>query len=151
MGVAQLVQYLHLNVLSSVIAPFVILSIICHLSQLCLYLSDTAQRDICDIFGTAQRIVGQNGQKSMLACILQYLTGCSRTSWYFWHTAFTYYVWEHTKSFSDILNSKVVWVLKCRDKFNQLSLLFLTCVNQSHQLVFDRCLINLPSQQTSTN
>ena len=35
-----------------------------------------------------QRIVGQNNQKSMLACILQNPTGCSRTSWYFWHTTF---------------------------------------------------------------
>ncbi len=31
----------------------------------------------------AQRIVGQNSQKRMLACILQNVTGCSRTSWYF--------------------------------------------------------------------
>ncbi len=43
-------------------------------------------RDVCDIFSSAQRIVGQNGQKSMLACILQNPTGCSGTSWYFWHT-----------------------------------------------------------------
>lgn len=35
-----------------------------------------------------QRIVGQNNQKSMLAFILQNATGCSRISWYFWHTAF---------------------------------------------------------------
>lgn len=33
-------------------------------------------------------IVGQNSRKSMLACILQNVTGCSRTSWYFWHIAF---------------------------------------------------------------
>ncbi len=35
----------------------------------------------------AQKIVGHSSQKSMLACILQSATGCSRTSWYFWHTA----------------------------------------------------------------
>ncbi len=35
-----IVAYLHLNELSSVISALIILSIICHLPQLCLYLSD---------------------------------------------------------------------------------------------------------------
>ncbi len=47
------------------------------LSLLCVYLCKTC--DVCDVFSTAQRIVGQNGQKNMLACILQYLPRCSRT------------------------------------------------------------------------
>lgn len=37
---------------------------------------------------------------------------CSRTSWYFfWHTSF---VFGHTKCFSGILNSMVIWALKHR-------------------------------------
>ena len=36
----------------------------------------------------AQRIVGRNSQKSMLACILQNATRCNRTSWYFGHTTY---------------------------------------------------------------
>ncbi len=34
--------------------------------------------DTCDVLSAAQRIVGQNGKKSMLACLLQNTPGCSK-------------------------------------------------------------------------
>ena len=47
----------------------------------------------CDIFSAAQMIVGQNSQKSMLACKLRNTTGCSTTSWHiFGILHFPYYV-----------------------------------------------------------
>ncbi len=58
------------------------------LRLLCFVYIRTTHHDVCEIFAAAQRIVGQNGQKCILACILQNLTGCSRTSRYFWHTVF---------------------------------------------------------------
>lgn len=36
----------------------------------------------CDVSAAAQRIVGQDSQKSKLACILQNVTRCGRMSWY---------------------------------------------------------------------
>lgn len=72
----------------------------CHLSLL------SKQLSWCDESFTAQRTVGQNSQKSRLVCILQHETVCRRTSWY---------VLEHTKSFSGILNRIVLVVLKGRD------------------------------------
>lgn len=48
-----------------------------------------------------QRIVGHNNQKSMLACIVQNATKCSRTSWHF--LAYCSYVMGCTE----------VWVLEC--------------------------------------
>ena len=49
------------------------------LFQLCLYLYGVTHCGVCDVSSAVQRIV---------ACILQNAPGCSRTSWYFWQTAF---------------------------------------------------------------
>ncbi len=71
----------------------------------------------CDIFSAAQRIVGQNSQKGMLACILPYfkiqmdVVAHPGTSGIL---HFTYYALGHTKSLLDILTSKVEWVLNSR-------------------------------------
>ncbi len=81
------IYWLNIGVLTLKCA--VILSISCQrfaLSLLCLSSCKTC--DVCDVFSAAQRIVGQNGQKNLLVCIMQNPTGCSRTSWYFWHNAF---------------------------------------------------------------
>ena len=68
----------------------------------------------CDVSSAAQRIVGQNSQNSMLACILQNATGCSKASWYFWHTAFDKQCIRAYSS-SGICNSMVVWVSERSD------------------------------------
>ena len=56
---------------------------------------------------------GAGQPKSNLACILGNVTGCSTTSWYFWHTAFFHYMYWG-KYFSVILNSMVVWGVEQR-------------------------------------
>ncbi len=56
--------------------------------------------------------MGHNGRKRMLACILQNLTGCSKASQYFWHTAFHILCIGTTKSFPGILNSTLAWALE---------------------------------------
>lgn len=61
------------------------------------------------IIGNAgQRIVGQDSQKSKLACILQNVTRCGRMSWYCF---FFFCSLVHKESFSGTLNSTVgqVW------------------------------------------
>lgn len=41
---------------------------------------------LCDVFSALQKIDGQQSWSSMLAYKLQNVSGCSRTSWYFYHT-----------------------------------------------------------------
>lgn len=70
-------------------------------------------RDICDLSSTAQRIVSQHGQRNMLARIMQNENRCSRTSWYFWHTAFDIQcIGTHLTLFRHTIYSMIVWVLK---------------------------------------
>ncbi len=107
--------------MSYVIAALVILSIICHLSQLYLHLSTVS--DICDIFSATQRIVGKNGQKSVLACILQIQLNVAEHPDTAGILHLTYYILGHTKSFSGTLNSSVVWVLEHRVSFSVALLL----------------------------
>ena len=58
----------------------------------------------------ARVIVGQNSQRSMMACIQQNATGCSRTS----RTPLAYCILGSTSS-SGILNNVVELVVKCRE------------------------------------
>ncbi len=97
------------------------LSFVCHLSQLCLYLSDTMWH-VWHIF---------HGRKDLwvrMARKARWLAYCKIQPDVVEHPGtsgilhFTYYALGHTKPFSGILNSKVVWVLERRGCRLQLSL-----------------------------
>lgn len=51
---------------------------------LCLVYISVTHRDECDISCSVQRIVGQKSRPAFI----QNMTGCGRTCWYFWNTAF---------------------------------------------------------------
>ncbi len=95
----------------SVITVLVILSIICHLSQLCLYLRKTLWR-MWHIFPCAEDCGSEWPEKHAgLHTAKSHWIERPGTSGIL-HS--TYYVLGHSKAFSGVLNSKVVWVLECR-------------------------------------
>lgn len=53
-----------------------------------LYLCSLGGSSQCNASSAAQRIAGQNNNRSILPSIPINVTGCSRTCWYFWNSAF---------------------------------------------------------------
>ena len=66
-----------------ILTVFAVYIIVCFV-YICVTHHDVFDRSTAAQEGT----VGQNSQKSMLACIQQNVTRFNRTYWYFWHTTF---------------------------------------------------------------